>query len=329
MQTKFRTTDTGYGQQTMEGIHLRNLTPGKEDIAQAMKANPDFAPAPANAPFDLSSCCPANEDGEENVCTSYMEFVNTLLTRAGECICGLIEYVKSLLCPVALTAEETHVSAFVNKWAKRPIASQKDAAEMEADFDTFRPRSINDYRTLTAAQWVRRDVAERHMDLVYLERLEMESPYTWWDEAVTKLICKYPSNAQVKALVIESLTTWLDTPADQRGVGQVVTDEQVVVQFTKFWSDGEKNVALWKRSYESLPDAVKEKARSAFLAAHADLRGQIPADAWPTMCTPEQAQDRVERRKREQVAVKDKLICEHVVDPAVMKAVNEWKPEAE
>jgi hypothetical protein len=310
-----------YGEQTLEGLQFTNRTPQRGELERAVHAQ---------QPFDLSSCCPANEDGEENVCTSYIEFVNTLLSKAGECLCGLIEYVKSLLCPVALTAEETHVSAFVNKWANRPVSSKDDAAEMQTDFDTFRPRSINDYGRLTAAQWARRAVAERHMDLVYLERLDIEHPYTWWEDAVTQLICKYPSHAQVKALVIESLATWLETPADEREVSKIVSDEQVVEQFMKFWADGEKNAALWKTSFNLLPEEVQEAARDAFFDAHPDLRDRIievprrPIENNQLLI----ANDEWDR-KRKIAASKDAVIFEHRLDPAVIKAVREWKPKAE
>src|SRR5579872_2675924 len=96
---------SGYNAGALDGMRF-NGTPHKDELAAAR------AVEPAATPFDLSSCCPAGEDGEANSC---LQCVNTILTGVGNYIYQLIESVKSCLGSWFLTPEEAQVTAFLNK----------------------------------------------------------------------------------------------------------------------------------------------------------------------------------------------------------------------
>ncbi len=314
--------DSGYVAGTLDGARF-NGTPHKEEFAHVAQA-----PAAAAAPFDLSSCCSADEDDGYNYCTC-VGFAQSLLLTCWVCVCDLVENIKGCFACLWYTQEESQVSTFINTWDKRVVPKEGEPgyeevrAEWERGFVSFCPRSLNDFNSLTAAEYAERDFAQQNFDQVYAHRLEEESPF-WWSFTVRDVIYKSPGNQTV----LTALKIWLAATPEDRKVNTVVDDLQITTQFVQMWEGGETQIPLWKRSYDCLPDAVKQTARSAFVSAHPELHDQIPRRYWPpTMSTEQQAIDGAKRYARTKDEIIDGLIYGHVNDPAVVKAVREWKPE--
>src|SRR5579872_96274 len=112
--------DSGYVAGTLDGARF-NGTPHKEEFAHVAQA-----PAAAAAPFDLSSCCSADEDDGYNYCTC-VGFAQSLLLTCWVCVCDLVENIKGCFACLWYTQEESQVSTFINKWDKRVVPKEGEA----------------------------------------------------------------------------------------------------------------------------------------------------------------------------------------------------------
>lgn len=289
--------------------------------------------APVNAPFDLSSCCPASEDGYcYNSCTCAGFFQGVLLT-CFVCLAGLCESIRSYFASFCQTAEEAQVALLLSTW--REVALPEPGAEgyedlraaFEHDFQALCPVKAVERQSYTAAEYVRFTVARAHIDRIYPEQLKSKNGL---GEDITSFICKNLDSVLLRE-VLETLVQWQNASADERrGQERYVPDEQYKQAFVDYWSGGKIDPDLWKRSFELLPEEIQEAARDAFFKAHPDLRDRIvqvprrPIENNAFLI----ANDEWDR-KWKIARSKDAVIFEHRLDPAVINAVREWKPKAE